>query len=60
MRRAAATRPKKAPMKQANSSLVDIARLAIRPLPDTRLPANVLCDVTSRERLGLRQRGDEP
>jgi hypothetical protein len=30
MRRAAATRPKKTPMKQANSSLVDIARLAKR------------------------------
>lgn len=57
MRRAAATRPKKAPMKQANRSLVDIARLAIRLLPDTRLPANVLRDVTGRERLAFGKGG---
>jgi hypothetical protein len=50
MRRAAATRPKKTPMKQANSSLVDIARTCqTDPFLD-RLPADVLCDVTSRER----------
>ena len=37
MRRAAATRPKKAPTRQANRSLVDIARLA-NPRPRGSIP----------------------
>lgn len=44
MRRAAATRPKKAPMKQSSRSLVDIARFA-RPNPRM-----FLRDLTGRER----------
>jgi hypothetical protein len=48
MRRAAATRPKKAPMKQADSSLLDIARLA-KPVLSLAPASGYLVRLTGRE-----------